>query len=177
MRVVPPRGRLGIFNSSYYEDVIVTRVHPELLPDMGTAKPDGAFWRRRCEDIANYERYLTHNGIRVLKFFLHISKDEQAKRLLERLEDPDKQWKFSVGDVRQRAFWNAYMSAYEKMLEATSTAWSPWYVIPSDHKWFTRVAVADILVAELKSMRLRYPKLTKEERADLTRLKRRIERE
>lgn len=175
MKVVPPRGRIGIFNRSYYEDVLVVRVHPELLPDL-ERKPDAAFWRHRLDDIAAYERYLTRNGIVVLKFFLHVSKEEQAKRLLDRLRDPDKQWKFSVSDVRQRAFWDDYVAAYEQLLGATSTSWAPWYVIPADHKWFARVAVADIVVHALKRLGLHYPKLSKDARADLARLRRTIER-
>ncbi len=173
MKVVPPRGRIGIFNRSYYEDVLVTRVHPELLTDIKPDTHDG-FWHKRFEDIVAYERYLVRNGIVVLKFFLHISKDEQKKRLLERLDDPHKQWKFSLSDVQQRPFWDAYMTAYEKMLGATSSKASPWYVIPSDHKWFARVAVADILVRELESLDLRYPKLSAEQRAQLSRLKKQL---
>lgn len=166
MKAAPPRGRFGIFNRSYYEDVLVTRVHPELLSNID-ADPTQKFWKERYEDISAYERYLTRNGIRVLKFFLHISKQEQAKRLLARLEDPHKQWKFSEADVAQRKYWDRYVDAYEKMLGATSTHWAPWYVIPSDHKWFTRVAVADILVAELKALRLEYPSPTKALRSRL----------
>ena len=177
MKVAPARGRIGIFNRSYYEDVLVTRVHPELLSDVTDGRPKPKFWKHRYEDISAYERYLTRNGIRVLKFYLHISKEEQTRRLLARLDDPKKQWKFSEADVAQRAYWKDYTDAYEKMLGATSTDWAPWYVIPSDHKWFTRIAVADILVAELKSMRLQYPRLTQEQRAALARQKAALRRD
>jgi len=176
VREAPERGRIGIFNRSYYEDVLVTRVHSELLSDVAPGRPDAKFWKRRYEDIAAYERYLVRNGISVLKFFLHISKQEQARRLLARIDDPDKRWKFNDADVKQRAYWKDYMSAYEKMLSATSTAFAPWYVIPSDHKWFTRVAVADILVRELKSLKLRYPRVTAEQRAMLVAQRRLLER-
>ena len=176
-KVAPERGRIGIFNRSYYEDVIVPRVHPELVADLAGAHPGPKFWKRRFEDINAYERYLTHNNIRVVKFFLHISKAEQKKRLLARLEDPTKLWKFSEGDVHERSYWKQYVEAYEALFEHTSTAYAPWYVIPSDHKWFTRVAVADILVAELKSLRLQYPRLTKERRAELARQKKLLQRE
>jgi PPK2 family polyphosphate:nucleotide phosphotransferase len=176
MKVAPERGRIGIFNRSYYEEVLVTRVHPELLSDVAVERPDPKFWKRRYEDIVAYERYLVRNGIHVLKFFLHISKEEQERRLLARIDDPDKRWKFNEADVRQRAYWKDYVAAYEKMLGATSTDFAPWYVIPSDHKWFTRVAVADILVAQLKSLKPRYPPVTKEQRAILAREKRLLER-
>jgi len=176
MKVVPERGRIGIFNRSYYEDVIVTRVHPELLSDVSPHTPGTRFWQHRYEDIVAYERYLTRNGIRILKFFLHISKEEQARRLIARIDDKDKRWKFNAADVQQRTFWAGYTAAYEKMLGATSTDHAPWYVIPSDHKWFTRVAVADILVDALQSLDLRYPKVTKQGRAILARQKRVLER-
>jgi len=176
MKAAPERGRIGIFNRSYYEEVLVTRVHPELLSDVAPNRPDAKFWKRRYEDIVAYERYLSHNGISVLKFFLHISKREQSRRLLARIDDPDKRWKFNDADVRQRAFWKEYMTAYEKMLSATSTDHAPWYVIPSDHKWFTRVAVADILVKELKSLKLRYPRVSAEQRVVLKRERPLLER-
>lgn len=166
---MPERGRIGIFNRSYYEDVIVTRVHRTLL---GSALPkpraeQAKFWQHRYTDINDYERYLVRNGTHIVKFFLHISKEEQRKRLLARLDDREKQWKFSIGDVQQRAFWNDYRAAYETMLGNTSSAWAPWYVIPSDHKWFTRVAVADILVSTMRSLHLKYPPLPKELKSQL----------
>jgi PPK2 family polyphosphate:nucleotide phosphotransferase len=177
MKVAPERGRIGIFNRSYYEEVIVTRVHPESLSDVAYERADPKFWKGRFEDIVAYERYLARNGIHVLKFFLHISMQEQARRLVARIDDPDKRWKFNDADVKQRAYWKEYTLAYEKMLGATSKDFAPWYVIPSDHKWFTRVAVADILVAELKSLKLKYPQVTKEQRALLVGQKRLLERE
>lgn len=173
VKAMPERGRIGIFNRSYYEDVIVTRVHNELL---GSTLPKARaeqtkFWQHRYTDIKEYERYLVRNGTHIVKFFLHISKEEQRKRLLARLDDREKQWKFSVGDVQQRAFWNEYRAAYETMLVETSTTWAPWYVVPSDHKWFTRLAVADILVSTMKSLRLKYPRLPKELRSKLRSLR------
>jgi PPK2 family polyphosphate:nucleotide phosphotransferase len=171
-KVVPERGRIGIFNRSYYEDVIVTRVHPELLraADPHAPKPDKAFWHDRFTDINNFERYLVRNDIHIVKFYLHISKEEQRVRLLARLENPRKQWKFSESDVAQRAFWKDYHRAYADMLGETSTQWAPWYVIPSDHKWFTRVAVAGIIVDRLKTLRLRYPRLSKALKVKLRKL-------
>ena len=169
VQAMPERGRIGIFNRSYYEDVLVTRVHIDLI---GDALPEGRaaqdrFWRHRYDDINSFERYLSRNGTRVVKFFLHISKDEQRQRLLARLKDRKKQWKFSATDVQQRAYWQKYRAAYEMMLSATSTPWAPWYVIPSDHKWFTRVVVADILVNRLTALHLSYPKLAADLRSKL----------
>jgi PPK2 family polyphosphate:nucleotide phosphotransferase len=177
MKVAPERGRIGIFNRSYYEDVVVPRVHPELLVDVAGKHPSAKFWKRRFEDINAYERHLADNNIRVVKFFLHISREEQRIRLLARLEDPTKLWKFSEGDLHERSYWKSYVKAYEAVFEHTSSAHAPWYVIPSDHKWFTRVAVADILVAELKSLHLEYPPVTKEKRAAVARQKKLLERE
>jgi PPK2 family polyphosphate:nucleotide phosphotransferase len=164
VKVMPERGRIGIFNRSYYEDVLVTRVHGEMLGDAlpKTRAEQKKFWLHRFEDINAYERYLVRNGTHVVKFFLHISRDEQRKRLLARLKDRHKQWKFSVGDVQQRAYWKQYRAAYEAMLNATSTSYAPWYAIPSDHKWFTRVAVAEILVDTMKALHLEYPRLPSE---------------
>jgi PPK2 family polyphosphate:nucleotide phosphotransferase len=178
VKAMPERGRIGIFNRSYYEDVLVTRVHRELL---GDALPKGRaaqerFWHHRYDDINAYERYLGRNGTRVVKFFLHISKEEQRLRLLARLKDRRKQWKFSVTDVQQRAYWKQYSAAYTSMLTATSTPWAPWYVIPSDHKWFTRVAVADILVDRLKALHLKYPTLPADLRSKLHSLRAQLER-
>src|SRR5450755_2220717 len=178
VKAMPERGRIGIFNRSYYEDVLVTRVHRELLGDAlpkGRAAQD-QFWHHRYDDINAYERYLCRNGTRVVKFFLHLSKEEQRQRLLARLKDRRKQWKFSVADVQQRAYWKKYRAAYEHTLSATSTPWAPWYVIPSDHKWFTRVAVADILVDRLKALHLSYPTLPAELRSKLHSLRSELER-
>jgi PPK2 family polyphosphate:nucleotide phosphotransferase len=161
VKVMPERGRIGIFNRSYYEDVLVTRVHRELLgKSLPKSRAEQAkFWQHRYNDINSYERYLLRNGTHVVKFFLHLSRDEQRQRLLTRLKDRTKQWKFSLSDVQQRAYWKQYRAAYEACLSATSTAGAPWYVIPADHKWFTRVAVADILIDTFSSLRLEYPQL------------------
>jgi PPK2 family polyphosphate:nucleotide phosphotransferase len=164
-RVLPERGRIGIFNRSYYEEVLVVRVHPELvkaerIPDV---KVDHDFWTERYEDINALERHLTRNGTMVLKFFLHVSKDEQRKRFLKRLEDPGKHWKFSAGDLTERGFWKDYMKAYEEAISATSTKWAPWYIIPADHKWVTRGLVARILVSTIDKLDLRYPEVTPEQ--------------
>jgi PPK2 family polyphosphate:nucleotide phosphotransferase len=157
-RVLPERGRIAIFNRSYYEDVVVVRVHRELLESEGAA-PQKHLWRERFEDINAFERHLTRNGTVILKFFLHLSKDEQKKRLLKRLDDPEKNWKFSAGDVVERRSWDRYQFAYEQALEATSTGDAPWYVIPADHKWFMRTAIADIVVARLEALDLHYPRI------------------
>jgi PPK2 family polyphosphate:nucleotide phosphotransferase len=164
-RVLPERGRIGIFNRSYYEEVLVVRVHPELvkaerIPDV---KTDRDFWTDRYEDINALERHLTRNGTVVLKFFLHVSKDEQRKRFLKRLEDPKKHWKFSAGDLTERGFWKDYMKAYEDAISATSTKWAPWYIIPADHKWVTRGLVARIVVSTIDKLDLRYPEVTPEQ--------------
>ncbi|MBV8281520.1 MAG: polyphosphate kinase 2 family protein, partial [Candidatus Eremiobacteraeota bacterium] len=176
-RVVHERGRIGIFNRSYFEEVLIARVHPELLRSEQMRRADKGFWHRRYREINDFERYLVDNRIHVLKFFLHVSKEEQRKRLLARLDRADKHWKFSVADLQQRAFWNEYMRAYEDMLNATSTAWAPWYVIPADHKWFAHSAIADIIVRGLKSLKLSYPTLAPDMRKALRDAKRRLERE
>jgi PPK2 family polyphosphate:nucleotide phosphotransferase len=161
-KVLPGRGRIGIFNRSYYEDVIVTRVHPTLLGEFEEkANAQGEkFWKTRFDDIAGFERYLADNNIVVLKCFLHISKDEQKKRLLRRLNNPNKQWKFSVTDLQERSHWDEYVRAYEEMLSHTSEARAPWYVIPANHKWYARLAIADIVVDYLKKLRPEAPKLS-----------------
>ncbi len=178
-KVVPPRGRIAIFNRSYYENVIVTRVHPNLLGEFeAKAKEQGDdFWERRFSDVNNFERYLVRNNIEVIKFFLHISKAEQRQRLLERLDDPSKQWKFSASDLQERSYWGDYVHAYEQMLGATSTAWAPWYVIPADHKWYARMAVAGIIVDVLQNLRPCYPKLPPGIKHELKRAKTEIENE
>ncbi len=166
-RVLPERGRIGIFNRSHYEDVLITRVHQNLLgDDQDVAKKMGkAFWEDRYRDINHFEEYLLRNRIIPIKCFLHLSNDEQRKRLLSRLDDPKKQWKFSLGDLSQRPFWDDYVVAYEEMLNATSTKSIPWYVIPADHKWVARLAIADIVVHVLRSLDLAYPPLADEIRA------------
>jgi len=178
-KCLPERGRIGIFNRSYYEETLVVRVHPEYLEkqrlprDLATDR----IWDHRFEDIRNWEKYLTRNGTVIRKFYLHVSKDEQKKRFLARLEEPEKNWKFQAGDVKERALWDEYQRAYEDMLGATSTTYAPWHVIPADHKWFARLAVADIIIDTLRSMKLHYPKLSKEARAGLDAAKQTLETE
>jgi PPK2 family polyphosphate:nucleotide phosphotransferase len=166
MRCLPERGRIGIFNRSYYEDVLVVKVHPELLDHqrLPSGKRGKSFWEARYEDINTFERHLVRNGTVILKFFLHLSKKEQKRRFLERLENPEKHWKFSASDMAERAYWGDYREAYEDALEATSTEWAPWYVVPADHKWVTRAVVADILTTTIRSLDLRYPEVTEEQR-------------
>mgnify|MGYP001217442608 CR=1 FL=1 len=159
---LPERGQIGIFNRSYYEEVLVVRVHPELLAAQKLPKiPEGdALWTRRYREINNFEKYLTDNGTRILKFFLHLSREEQKERFLDRITRREKNWKFSLSDVRERQHWDAYQRAYEEMLSHTSTRHAPWYVILADRKWFTRIAIANIIVKTLESLRLRYPTLS-----------------
>jgi PPK2 family polyphosphate:nucleotide phosphotransferase len=176
---LPERGRIGIFNRSYYEEVLVVRVRPELLarqklpPELAGKK----IWDRRFKDIRHFERYLTRNGVLVRKFFLHVSKKEQKKRFLERLGDPAKNWKFSAGDVADRAFWDAYMDAYEDMIRNTATAYAPWYVVPADHKWFTRLVVAAAIGDALRSLDLRFPAVTGAQRRELAAARRKLLRD
>jgi len=161
LKCLPERGRIGIFNRSYYEETLVVRVHPELLskqkipPQLITKN----IWEDRYEDIRNIERYLTRNGVVVRKFFLHVSANEQKKRFLERLDNPAKNWKFSSNDARERGFWKDYMKAYEDMICNTATDDAPWYVVPADNKWFTRVVVAAAVIDALDSLNLRYPEV------------------
>jgi PPK2 family polyphosphate:nucleotide phosphotransferase len=178
-RVLPERGRIGIFNRSYYEEVLIVKVHPELvaaqrIPD---AKTSNSFWKQRYEDINNMEQHLTRNGTLILKFFLHLSKEEQRTRFLARIDDPDKHWKFSAADLAERAFWKEYEEAYEEMLEATSTELAPWYVIPADHKWVSRAAVAAIISRSIKALDLRYPEVTDEKRREIAQAKKLLENE
>jgi PPK2 family polyphosphate:nucleotide phosphotransferase len=166
-RRLPERGRIGIFNRSYYEEVLVVRVHPELLDQqkLPPGKRGKKLWKARYASINAFERHLVRSGTVVLKFFLHVSKAEQKKRFLERLDQPDKHWKFSAADVAERAHWDAYMEAYEDALGATSTPWAPWYVIPADRKWITRAAVADVIATTLRGLDLRHPEPSDEQRA------------
>jgi PPK2 family polyphosphate:nucleotide phosphotransferase len=179
MKRLPERGRIGIFNRSYYEDVLVVKVHPELLDQqkLPGGKRGKAFWEARYEDINALERHLVRNGIVVLKFFLHVSKDEQKRRFLERLEQPEKHWKFSASDLAERAFWGDYMEAYEDALAATTTAEAPWYVVPADNKWITRAVVADVITTAIRALDLRYPEVTREQRKLLTEAKSRLQEE
>jgi PPK2 family polyphosphate:nucleotide phosphotransferase len=173
VKALPERGHIGIFNRSYYEELIVVRVHPELLEAERIPTPPGedSVWKTRYEQINNFEKYLIENGTVILKFFLNLSKQEQRNRLLARLDTPGKNWKFSTSDLKERSFWDDYMGAYEKMLNHTSTEWAPWHIIPANHKWFTRVAVADAIVETLKSLNLSYPELTAAQLADLQKAK------
>jgi PPK2 family polyphosphate:nucleotide phosphotransferase len=167
---LPARGEIGIFNRSHYEEVIVVRVHPEYLAAQGIDPADGAkekFWKRRLEDITTWERHLQRSGTHVVKFFLHVSKPEQRERFLARAGDPAKQWKFSPGDVAERGHWDAYQEAYAAALASTSTKHAPWYVIPADHKWFMRTAVAAILADHLEAMDPAFPKLDRKAKAEL----------
>jgi len=162
---LPERGRIGIFNRSYYEETLVVRVHPNFLagqklpPEMKTKD----LWERRFQDIANFEHYLSHNGIVVLKFFLHVSKEEQRQRFLARIDDPAKNWKFSINDVREREHWDEYMDAYEDTIRHTAANHAPWYVVPADNKWFTRLVVASAIVTNLNALDLDFPTLKQEE--------------
>jgi PPK2 family polyphosphate:nucleotide phosphotransferase len=179
MKALPERGRIGIFNRSYYEEVLIVRVHPEILSSqrLPMEVKEKNIWKRRFEDINNFEHYLMRNGIIVLKFFLHVSKEEQKRRFLKRITTPEKNWKFSVGDVKERAFWDDYMQAYEDAFNHTSTEWAPWHIIPADHKWFTRAAVANIIVAKMKSLNLSYPVVTEQHQQELLKAKQLLESE
>ena len=174
MKCLPERGRIGIFNRSYYEETLVVRVHPEFLEKQKLPKQlvTKGMWNDRFEDIRSIERYLTRNGIAIRKFFLHVSKKEQKRRFLERLENPEKNWKFSANDAKEREFWNDYMNAYEDMIRQTAAKDAPWYVVPADNKWFTRVVVAAAIIDALASLDLSYPKVGKEKLQELAEAKR-----
>ena len=169
MKSLPERGRIGIFNRSYYEEVLVVRVHEEYLrkqklpPELISKK----IWEQRFEDIRHIERYLARNGYLILKFFLHVSKKEQKKRFLERLDEPEKNWKFSAADARERQYWDAYMKAYEDMIQNTATEYAPWYVVPADNKWFTRMVVSAAIIERMESLDLKYPKVDEAKRKEL----------
>ena len=168
-RAAPERGRIGIFNRSYYEEVLVVRVHPQILA--GQRIPPRLVgrkvWDERLEDIAAYERYLARNGFAILKFFLNVSRKEQKRRFLERLDDPEKHWKFSTTDVRERAHWKGYMSAYEEAIRATATEHAPWFVVPADQKWFTRLVVAAAIVETLEGLDLAFPRVPDSKKEEL----------
>jgi PPK2 family polyphosphate:nucleotide phosphotransferase len=178
-KALPERGRIGIFNRSYYEEVLAVRVHPAILATQQLPHlPKGdRIWQQRFEEINNFEKYLVNNGVVVLKFFLNVSKAEQKKRFLERINLPEKNWKFSLGDVEVRKFWDDYMNAYEDVLNHTSTDHAPWHVIPADHKWFTRLAVADIICTKLKELNLQYPQMNPEHLQQLSQVKALLESE
>ena len=177
LRCLPERGRIGIFNRSYYEEVLVTRVHPEILerqklpPELVTKK----IWQERYEDICSFERYLAHNGTVILKFFLHVSKGEQKRRFMSRLDEPEKNWKFSANDVIERRLWNDYQRAYEDAIRATATPEAPWYVVPADNKWFTRLVVAAAIVDALAELDLHYPTVSAAQRKALAAARRELE--
>src|SRR5215831_15847532 len=179
MKRLPERGRIGIFNRSYYEDVLVVKVHPELLGQqkLPPGKRGKSFWEDRYQDINAFERHLVRNGVVVLKFFLNVSKEEQKRRFLERLERPEKNWKFSTSDLPERAFWGDYMDAYEDALAATTTEEAPWYVVPADNKWVTRAVVADVITTAIRSLDLRFPEVTEEKRKALAEAKSRLQEE
>jgi PPK2 family polyphosphate:nucleotide phosphotransferase len=169
MKALPERGRIGIHNRSYYEEVLITRVHPELLQaqQLPPELKGKGIWKRRFAEINHFEQYLVDNGVVVLKFFLHLSKGEQKRRLLARIDEEDKNWKMSANDVRERAFWDDYMRAYEAMLTHTSTAAAPWHIVPADHTWFTRLAVAAIICRAMEGMDLHYPAVDESVKAEL----------
>ncbi len=180
MKALPQRGRIGIFNRSYYEEVLIVRVHPEVLqfqqlPD--DVRSDKNIWKKRYEQIRNSEKYLTENGVHILKFFLNVSKAEQKKRFLKRINTPEKNWKFSATDAKERAFWDDYMQAYQDAIEATSTTDAPWHIVPADNKWFTRVAVSEIIAQKLESLDMKYPVLNEEHRKQLLEAKKILESE
>jgi len=178
-RCLPERGRIGVFNRSYYEEVLVVRVHPGLLAaeKLPPQLVDEDIWKRRFKEINTFERYLAHNGVAVVKFYLHVSKEEQRRRFLARLDEPEKNWKFSLSDVKEREHWDEYMEAYEDMLGHTSTEDAPWYVVPADHKWFTRMAVADIVVSTLEKLKPEFPTITEEKRRELDAARKVLEKE
>ena len=169
VKALPERGRIGIHNRSYYEEVLVVRVHPEILTgqQLPNLRPSGDLWRERYRQINEFEQYLVETGTIPIKFFLHVSKEEQRQRFLKRIDEADKNWKFSVNDVREREHWDAYMKAYEETIRATSTPHAPWYVIPADHKWFTRVAVSEIVNRRLEALDLQFPGATPAHQAEL----------
>lgn len=178
-RALPERGRIGIFNRSYYEEVLIVRVHPEILEaqHIPGAKPTEKFWQARYEGINHFEQHLERNGTVILKFFLNVSKEEQRRRFLERINDPKKRWKFSDSDLGERGCWDAYMEAYENALGATSTDWAPWYVIPADHKWISRALVAKIVTTTIDGLDLKYPEISPEKRERIAVARKYLEKE
>jgi PPK2 family polyphosphate:nucleotide phosphotransferase len=178
-KALPARGDIGIFNRSYYEEVLVTRVHPAILDNqrLPVTSRGHAFWDARYDDINNFERHLVRNGTVILKFFLNVSKAEQKRRFMERLDTPEKNWKFSAADIRERQRWNDYQHAYEDAINATSTSWAPWYVIPADRKWAMRAAVSDVITTTITSLDLSYPQLSDEDRAELAKARQELEAE
>ncbi|MEP6848929.1 MAG: polyphosphate kinase 2 family protein [Acidobacteriota bacterium] len=179
-QALPERGRIGIFNRSHYEEVLVVRVHAGYLQSQRLpedVKNDKDIWKKRFRQIRDWEEHLAENGTHILKFFLNVSRDEQKKRFLERIDRPEKNWKFNSGDAKERALWDDYMKAYEDAMEHTSTDNSPWYVLPADKKWFTRLAVSEIIVKKMESLQLKYPEVSDAQRAELLEAKRILESE
>ena len=178
-KALPERGIIGIFNRSYYEDVLIVKVRPEVLEreKLPSALEGKQFWNQRYEDINMFERHLTRNGTIVLKFFLNLSKKQQKQRLLKRLEDPDDNWKFSLTDLTERSKWDEYMEAYEEMVNMTSTEWAPWYIIPADKKWVAHALISDIIVSHINKLSLKYPVLSKDQMAALKNAKAELEKE
>jgi PPK2 family polyphosphate:nucleotide phosphotransferase len=176
VRFLPGRGRIAIFNRSYYEEVLVVRVHPRFLDDQWLPIDIGEqgldkLWQQRYEQINAFEKTLEYNNTTVIKFFLNVSKEEQKERFLERLQNPEKHWKFNADDIRERGHWNEYIAAYEDMLSATSTAWAPWYIIPADKKWFTRACIADIITRRIGELNLTFPQTGPEQKKELEKAK------
>jgi len=182
-KVVPGFGRIGVHNRSHYENVLVTKVHPELLlkeklPGIKSVNDiDKKFWKHRYESIRDFEKHLTENGTVIIKIFLNVSKREQKERFLERIDNPEKNWKFSAADIKEREYWDDYMDAYEKAIQETATQHAPWYVLPADKKWFTRIAISTIILDTLKGLKLKYPVLPKDEKEKLEEAKKQLEKE
>jgi PPK2 family polyphosphate:nucleotide phosphotransferase len=175
-KCLPERGRIGIFNRSYYEETLIVRVHPELLAAQRLPNVDlKQIWQQRFEEINDFERYLTNNGTVIIKFFLNVSKAEQKRRFLARINEPAKHWKFSAGDIKERTHWDEYQAAYTDVFNNTSTESAPWYIIPADKKWFTRMAVAEIICSRLKQLGLAYPEISKEQKDQLLAAKQMLE--
>ncbi|MGC3971263.1 MAG: polyphosphate kinase 2 family protein [Pirellulales bacterium] len=177
VKALPARGMIGIFNRSYYEETLVVRVHPEFLEKQKLPRVGDDVWKRRFKEINNFERYLTDNGTVVLKFFLHVSKKEQKKRFLSRIDEAEKNWKFSPADYAERAHWDEYQAAFEDMLNHTSTDEAPWFVIPADNKWFARLAVSEAICAILDGLDLEYPTVSKERKEELQKIRGQLEAE
>jgi PPK2 family polyphosphate:nucleotide phosphotransferase len=176
-RNLPERGRIGIFNRSYYEEVLIARVHPDILRNEGLEVPqldEESIWHQRYESIVGLERHLFRNGTRIMKFYLHLSREEQRKRFLARIDEPEKNWKFSLADVEERKFWKQYMKAYEKCLNATSTEFAPWYVVPADDKANARLIVSTIVVETLKALKMRYPETSPQRRRELQAIRKQL---
>ena len=176
---LPARGRIGIFNRSYYEECLVTRVHPDILAKEKIPKKliTKNIWRERFEDISAFERYLSHNGTVIVKFFLNVSREEQRERFLDRLDDPAKNWKFSMGDVTERGFWNRYQAVYQDIVRHTASPHAPWYVVPADHKWFARVVIGSVIVSTLEQLDLKFPRVDKASQEEFKTVRKALEQE